>query len=132
MSADADKPAKPEAKPGRPSGAFGGRGSRGFAPLKLLGSLRGEGRVVWTGGEAVASYELDVYSRGADHTAGGHLEGDFAKLEAASEAAGGSLADVMLRLSDGREIDIELASLDAEAADFDARGEVPPTILKAP
>jgi hypothetical protein len=131
MSDNADGPPKPPAKPGKAPRAFGGAG-RGFSRLKLLGSLRGEGRVIWKGGEAVAAYELDLYSRGADHTAGGHLEGDFAKLEAASEAADGSLAGVKLRLSAGREIGIDLASLDAEAADFDAQGDVPPSILKAP
>ena len=108
-------------------------GSRSFnrdgAKLKLLGSLRGEGQLILPDRTVPALYELDIYARGATRTASGHLEGAFAAFhdpEADLDLAG------RLRLDDGREIEIDLTELDAEAADFEARtGSLPDDLWAA-
>ena len=91
------------------------------AQLKLLTALRGTGALVWSGGSIVATYELDVFARGAVQTVSGHLEGDFSALvEQPAENNGEPALGCRLRLDDGREIEIGLVSLEPGAADFDA------------
>jgi hypothetical protein len=83
------------------------------ASLKLLRALRGKGALVWPGGEIAATYEVDVFARGAMHTVSGRVQGNLSALT--------GRGDVRLRLRDGREIEIELASPGRSAAEFDAR-----------
>jgi hypothetical protein len=108
---DRANPAAPARQPGR---RWGGR----QAPLKLLLTLRGDGALVWSGGVTRASYALDLFAQGAARTAAGRLEGDFSALVAADPPATG----VRLRLSDGREIDIDLVSVEPTVADVEANG----------
>jgi hypothetical protein len=128
MSMDAGAPGDDQADIGsspRESGqatvAWGPRRkNRGHAPLKLLGALRGEGVLLWSGGSATTTYELDIYGRGPSHMASGNLEGDFSELAPKDEAESELPQGCRLRLSDGREIEIELTALDQSAAGFEA------------
>jgi hypothetical protein len=89
--------------------------------LKLLTGLRGRGALVWSGGSIVATYELDVFARGAVQTVSGRMEGDFSALvERPAASEGEPPAACRLRLDDGREIDIDLLSVEPAAADFEA------------
>jgi hypothetical protein len=94
------------------------RSGRG-AQLKLLGALRGQGALLWSGRSISATYELDVFARGSVRAVSGHVEGDFSTLvddDPDAERSHGS----RLRLADGREIEIELVSVESAAAEFDA------------
>ena len=97
-------------------------GSRSFGrdnvKLKLLASLRGEGVLVSADRAIPASYELDLYARGAVRTASGHLEGDFSAIAEVEDET----SAWRLRMSDGVEIEIDLTDLDGEAAEFESRG----------
>ena len=120
MSTARSETPTPPAKP-RGGSSWGARSfNRDGAKLKLVGSLRGEGLLVLADRAIAASYELDVYARnGAARSASGHLEGAFADIhdpEADLDLSG------RLRLADGREIEIDLKDLDAETAEFEARG----------
>ena len=96
------------------------RSGRG-AQTKLVGALRGTGALVWSGGAITATYELDVFARGLVRTVSGQLEGDFAALvDQAADDAGEPPFGSRLRLEDGREIDIDLVSLESDTAEFDA------------
>lgn len=99
--------------------SWGARGSRDQSRMKLLGALRGEGVLMAANLTIPAHYELDVYARGATQTASGHLEGEFSGFPDLEPDAG---LTGRLRLEDGREIEIDLTDLDAEAADFEAHG----------
>ncbi|HLK26387.1 MAG TPA: hypothetical protein VKT30_17150 [Caulobacteraceae bacterium] len=88
-------------------------------PLKLLRALRGKGALHWPGGEIRVTYELDIFARGATHTVSGRVQGDLSAL--AGRDAGARPGGASLRLRDGREIEIEFASLGRGAAEFDAR-----------
>ena len=91
------------------------------AQLKLLTTLRGEGALVWSGGSIVATYELDVFARGPVRSASGQIEGDLSALvERPAADDGEPSAGCRLQLDDGREIAIDLVSLEAEGADFEA------------
>jgi hypothetical protein len=113
----------PKAGEGRPipvssSWRWGGGRGRATAPLKLLGALRGRGVLIWSGGKAAAAYELDIFGRGASHSANGQLEGDFAPLLRRNRR-GGPPTSGRLRLEDGREIEMELVSIEAEVVEVD-------------
>ncbi|HXQ11459.1 MAG TPA: hypothetical protein VN805_10740 [Caulobacteraceae bacterium] len=91
------------------------------AQLKLLTALRGTGALLWSGGSISATYELDVFSRGAVQTVSGQLEGDFSALVQRPAANEGEPSDACrLRLDDGREIEIDLVSLEQATVAFDA------------
>jgi hypothetical protein len=91
--------------------------------LKLLTALRGRGALVWSGGAISATYELDVFTRGTAQTASGHMEGDYSALvERSASNRDDPAPGCRLRLDDGREIEIDLVSLDPAAATFDAGG----------
>lgn len=62
---------------------------------------------------------MDLFSRGANHSASGNLEGDFSALMAQAPENGPLPEDVSLRLDDGREGRIDLVALDAFSAEFD-------------
>jgi len=99
------------------------RSGRG-AQMKLLAALRGEGALVWSGGSIVATYELDVFARGPMKTGSGQMEGDFSALVDSTPSAIDEPCSVPahLRLDDGREIEIDLVSLEPYSAEFEARG----------
>lgn len=120
-----DAAAKPMgAKPGAPTPVYwSARGSmRGRARLRLLGALRGEGALVWSGGTIAVAYELDIFGAGEARSASGNLEGDFTPLPPPSEAEPDAppITGARLRLSDGREIAIALTSLEPEGIEFEA------------
>jgi hypothetical protein len=93
------------------------------AQLKLLTALRGRGALIWSGGSISATYELDVFARGAVQTVSGQMEGDFTALvERPAASDGEPAAACRLRLDDGREIEIDLVSLESARADFNADG----------
>jgi hypothetical protein len=96
---------------------------RGRARLKLLGSLRGAGALVWSGGVIPAAYELDVFAGGETRSASGNLEGDLSALPTQAPDAPDAtlLSGVRLRLADGRELAVDLVSLEADFAEFEAR-----------
>jgi hypothetical protein len=131
-SSDGDQPATPP-QPRRESQAprsWGGRGrGRDQGRLTLLGALRGDGVLIWTGGSLPVAYELDVFGRGPVRTASGTLAGDFAALVPPDDAEAPDVPDARLRLSDGRELDIDLTSLETNDADFEARGGSAPADL---
>ena len=100
------------------------RGSRrGHAPLRLLGALRGNGVMVWSGGEEAVAYELDVFGAGEARSASGALEGDFIETLTPEEGAGAVSPPITarLRLQDGREIGIDIAGVEPPMAQFDVR-----------
>jgi hypothetical protein len=92
--------------------------------MKLLAALRGEGALVWSGGSIAASYELDLFASGPMKTGSGQLAGDFSALVDRTPSAldEPSAVAAHLRLDDGREIEIDLVSLEPSAAEFEARG----------
>jgi hypothetical protein len=95
-----------------------GRGS----PLKLLSALRGDGALVWSGGEVAATYELHVFGQGSARTGSGRAEGHCgALLERTADQVEGA-SSCRLRLHDGREIEIDLVCVDPTAIEFDACG----------
>ena len=105
------------------AGAWGAHGkARGGQPLRLLGSLRGEGALVWSGGSILADYELDLFSRGPVIVASGNLEGDFSSLLPDDENPLVLTDGSRLRLMDGRVLKIGLVTLESGSADFDAYG----------
>ncbi len=133
MAADSSVPdpakAAPQAKPAAKAPAAKAneswgmrRNPRNSAPLRLVSALRGQGGVIWSGGSVTASYELDLFDRGAVHMASGNLEGDFSALVGDDEGVAAQAAGARLRLDDGRELDIDLLSLEADYADFEAHG----------
>jgi hypothetical protein len=90
--------------------------------MKLLAALRGEGALVWSGGAIAATYELDLFASGPTKTGSGHLEGDFSALVDRTPSAVDepSALEARLRLDDGREIEIEIVSLEPSLAEFEA------------
>jgi hypothetical protein len=122
----AAKPAKDAApKAGAPAAVYwSARGSmRGRARLRLLGALRGGGVLVWSGGSLAVGYELDIFGAGEARSASGALEGDFSALPPPDPEAPDAppLTGARLRLEDGREIAIELTSLEPGLAEFEAQ-----------
>jgi hypothetical protein len=118
-----DAPAKPAA-PGAPAAVYwSARGSmRGRARLRLLGALRGAGALVWTGGAIAVAYELDIFGAGEARSASGALEGDFSALPApdAADPDAPPITGARLRLEDGREIAIDLTSLEPGLVEIEA------------
>jgi hypothetical protein len=107
-------------------------GSGRAAQLKLLVALRGRGALLWPGGSISAAYELDVFARGAAQTVSGQLEGDFSALVQRRAANDDEPAAMWrLRLDDGREIEIDLVSLEPARADFEAGGASAAVTLQA-
>ena len=97
----------------------GDAGRRGKTSMKLLRTLRGDGAVLWSAGEAEVSYQLDLYESRHQRSGSGALDGDLAALaEAGVDAA-------RLRLEDGSELDVVLGQVDPDGATFDTRGALP-------
>jgi hypothetical protein len=99
------------------------RGSmRGRPKLKLLGSLRGAGAMLWSGGEIAVAYELDIFGSGEARSASGALEGDFSVLPPPAEDAPDAppVTGARLRLDGGRELAIDLTSLEPDLAEVEA------------
>jgi len=86
-------------------------------PMKLLGSLRGTGALIWTGPPVEVVYQLDLYRAGDDRTAHGTIDGSLESLLAAD------LETATLQLADGLRVPIALTEMEADNADFDASGE---------
>ncbi len=97
----------------------GGRRGRGAPAMKFLGSLRGQGLLLSTAGEAPVAYQLDVFEGGAGRSGSGSVDG------AMPPASDEGTAEARLRLSDGRELAISLQSMDEGGALFESRGAVP-------
>ncbi len=115
-AADPKSPAKLPA-----SGGSSFRGARwARAKLKLIGSLRGAGALVWSGGAVPAAYEIDLFANGEQRSASGNLEGDFASLAAIDPQPEG----LSLRLQDGREVPIDIAELEPDFAEFDTTADL--------
>jgi hypothetical protein len=119
--ADQSGPAAPAAFQGR--GGWGARGkAHDRAPLRLLGALRGNGALVWSGGAAPVTYELDLFGRGPLRVANGNLEGDFSALIPTDPGEFVRPKGLRLRLDDDGELEIALTALDADGGEFDAQG----------
>lgn len=111
------------AKAKHPPGAWSqNRKGQDRGPLRHLGSLRGAGTLIWSGGSAAVDYELDMFSRGANQSASGNLEGDLSVLLEQAPEDSPLPHEVYLRLDDGREGRIDLVALEAESAEFDGVG----------
>ena len=125
--------AAPQAKASTPNEGWSmRRNGRNSAPLRLVSALRGQGGLTWAGGTVTATYELDLYDRGATHLASGNLEGDFSSLLGEDDGVTAQAGGARLRLDDGRELDIDLISLDAGGADFEATGAALSSLLPHP
>lgn len=97
------------------------RGSmRGRPKLKLLGSLRGAGAMLWSGGEIPVAYELDIFGSGEARSASGALEGDFSVLPPPADDDAPPVTGARLRLDGGRELAIDLTSLEPDLAEVEA------------
>ncbi len=123
-ASDSDaQPAK--ARPAAPAPVYwSARGSmRGRTRLRLLGALRGAGALVWSGGAIPAAYELDIFGAGEARSASGALEGDFSALPApdAADPDAPPITGARLRLADGREIAVELTTLEPDVVEFEAQ-----------
>ena len=119
---EAAKPqaASPQAEtPRRPTNGRSHGTWRGRERLRLVGARRGDGAVVWSGRAIPVAYELDVFASGAHCTIQGALEGDLSRLKPRGPA-GPIQTGVRLRLDDGQEIDIELAEVGTQSAEFNA------------
>lgn len=111
----------PAAKTSQRSPWGSGPRSRNAARLKLLGALRGDGQLIWSGGELAVAYELDVYRRGSGRVVSGNLEGDFSALLAIEVPEGEAVTapETELRLADGYEISVTISDVEPTAASFD-------------
>ena len=114
--------AKPKATAAAPPKRRGGTWGR--TRLTLVGSLRGAGILVWSGGAIPAAYGLDIFANGDHRTASGSLEGDFAALATAHAALEEPATDVVLKLEDGRELAVDLIDLEPDVSDFEAVGDL--------
>lgn len=115
------------AQPSKTEGAASSR-RRGEARMRLLKALRGPGVLIWSGGWAPVTYELDVFRLGATCVGSGSLEGDLAVLSAdfQLDVAGGT----RLRTADGWEVSVELIGLDGDAASFDVTSTLDESALR--
>jgi len=88
------------------------RNSRG-GPLRLLGTLRGEGKLLVAAAQIPVQYQVDLFTRGAILIATGEVEGRLSPLR-------GKPGAVRLRLEDGCIIEIKLTEVNADLAAFEA------------
>jgi hypothetical protein len=86
------------------------RNSRG-GPLRLLGTLRGEG-VLFATTQVRVRYQVDLFRRGSMMIASGELEGRFSPVKGRDLRA-------RLRLEDGAVVDVTLRDVGADLAAFD-------------
>lgn len=101
-------------------GPASGRDShRGKDTVRLVGSLRGEGRLAWGAREDTVGYQLDVYAGRSRVTGSGSLDGPLQAL------AGSGVRVGVLRLADGTEVEVALSDVDREGAMFESRGPLP-------
>jgi hypothetical protein len=98
-------------------------GWRNRSALKLMGARRGDGVLIWSGLAIPVAYVIDVYAQGEAQSVSGVLEGDFARLAAAEASAAARERGARLRLDDGREIDIDLTTVEDTSADFEMLGD---------
>lgn len=86
-------------------------------PLRLVGSLRGEGTLLWgSSGARPVTYSIDVYSQGQMRTGNGEVSGGLSNL------VGRSPANVRLRLADGAEVGVALSEIEADRAMIELNG----------
>jgi hypothetical protein len=104
------------------------RQRRGSSKLRLLGTFRGDGELVWAGGRTPVAYALDLFGAGEMRSANGSLEGDFSSLERTDAGSLPSKA-LRLRLADGLEIPIDVTSRQHQLVEFDA--DLPPAVALA-
>ena len=108
---------RPKPKTPAPRGNWHGR-----ARMKLIGVLRGDGHLVWPDLVLPVSYELDIFDMGAMRSVSGSLEGDFAALLADQESDSAQKPGARLRLSDDRELAVDLIALEPFTAAIEAQG----------
>lgn len=70
------------------------------AQMKLRGSLRGLGALVWDAQEHPVSYRIDLYAQGEQRSGNGDIEGDLGPFVDAPPAG------LRLKLDDGREVEV--------------------------
>ena len=88
-------------------------------PLRLIGTLRGEGVLLWgKSASRPVSYAVDLYREGELQSANGDVRGDLTGLVDRVPV------NVRLRLHDGVEVDVLLSDIEAEAAAIELRGEL--------
>ena len=104
----------------QPDTGFGGERPRqvvrrGYAgPLRFVETLRGEGMLVWAGGETPVAYELDMFDGNAGRTGSGTLDGVLPEVDGPAQ----------LRLSETTDVAVAVVESDGEAAVFETRGVV--------
>jgi hypothetical protein len=91
----------------------------GRSAVKLEGSLRGTGLLIWQERQFAVSYQLDVFRSDTMRIGSGTLDGDLAPL------AGEPAVRALLRLSDGFEIQATLSEADEHGAMFEASEPLP-------
>ena len=83
-------------------------------PLRLLKSLRGEGKLVWGRRSARAvTYSIDLYGQGAMLSGDGEVQGDLTDL------VGKATVGVRLQLASGQEAAINLRGIEADSASIE-------------
>jgi hypothetical protein len=100
--------------------------------LKFVAALRGRGMLVWSDLAMAAAYEIDIFAQGDVRSIHGALEGDFSGLIPEGETGVDQMGGARLRLSNGREIDIDLVAVEPAFADFDAQGASLDAALSGP
>jgi hypothetical protein len=78
--------------------------------MKWRGSLRGEGALIWDAGERSVSYRIDLYAQGDQHSSNGDVQGDLGAF------VDDTPAGLRLKLDDGREVEVLLLDIEADAA----------------
>ncbi|HTI66152.1 MAG TPA: hypothetical protein VL460_01255 [Caulobacteraceae bacterium] len=97
----------------------GFRRGGGSGPMKLQGSLRGDGVLIVAGAERPVRYQLDLYSSGERRFGSGSLDGDLSALDEAGDHP------ARLRLAGGAEVEVDLQDVEDDGAGFEARGDLP-------
>lgn len=93
---------------------------RSGRPLRLVGTLRGEGVLLWgSRASRPVSYAVDLYREGELQSGNGDVRGDLSGLVGRVVPPG-----VRLRLQDGVEVEVLLSDVEAEAAAIELRGEM--------
>ena len=91
-------------------------GGRRKRRLKALGTERGSGVLQAQGQDTPVTYQLDRFGDGAFESGSGEVEGDLSRLANDEEQW-----SAVLKLSNGREIPVQLTSVEADGGTFETR-----------